>query len=276
VKRPDYTSKANYTVSNHLSRLRVVILTPTNAPVERAAPVLLLHEITGVSPACLDFAERLANAGPFVVYIPQLFGGINEPGSWPTIRNFINVSFNCRWRTVVSGSTSPAFRDIPPLVQRIASAHSNRKLGVIGMCLTGSWPLALMTDSAVQIAVICQPAVPFVPCTANRRRDLALCEADLRPGVERIRQEHLTLLGVRFSNDSKSTAERLWNVRDLLGSRGRFVDATIAPQEYSTNMPANAHSVFTAHFADECGRPFPATQRRFDQLVDEFRAALFR
>lgn len=43
-------------------------------------PLLLLHEITGVTPDTLEYAETLS--ADFIVYVPHLVGPFNWPESW--------------------------------------------------------------------------------------------------------------------------------------------------------------------------------------------------
>ena len=45
-------------------------------------------------------------------------------------------------------------------VCRRVSEHARGPVGVIGMCLTGAFPLALLGEG-VQAAVLCQPTLPF-------------------------------------------------------------------------------------------------------------------
>jgi Dienelactone hydrolase family len=251
--------------------LREVIVVRPKTPSTNDRPVLLLHEITGLSPACLHFAERLAERGSFVVYMPRMFGRTNEDSTWAVVRNFVRVIVDPDWWVLRSGHTPAAYREMPALVEKISAENHAADVGVIGMCLTGSWPLALLAEPRVKIGALCQPAVPLPAWTEKRRRDLALSETNLRAAGERIQRDQLTVLGFRFCGDGKSTPERFWRVADLCGTRGRFVDGTICYSNYHGAVAADAHSVFCGDYLDDTNHP---TRQRLDLLISEFRQAL--
>ena len=257
-------------VITHWGKSEVMVVR-SKTTATNARPVLLLHEITGLSPACLDFAGRLAERGPFVVYLPRLFGRTNESGTWSVVRNFVRVIVGSDWRALRSGHTPSAYREMPALVEKISAEHQGADVGVIGMCLTGSWPLALMAEPRVKIGALCQPAVPLPTWTKKRRRDLALSESDLSAASERIQRDGLTVLGFRFCGDNKSTPERFWRVAELCGARGRFVDGTICYHEWHGAVAADDHSVFCGQYSDATNHP---TRQRLELLIKEFREAL--
>lgn len=269
-------SAVPFCVRRDLSALDVVVVKPTNALLASLVPIILLHEITGVSPECLDFAGRLSTNG-FVVYIPRFFGGVNQPGVAREKWNFVRVSFiDCRWRFFWGGITSTPYRKISPLIERVHAQHPDRKVGVIGMCLSGSWPVALMQNTNVQIGAVCQPAVPWPAYPGYRRRNLGLSHKDLAPGLARIRKDRLTVLGFRFEKDPKSTDERLRYIAGKIQPEGRFVDGTIRKCAYPGDLPDKAHSVFTGYYLNQDDKSYAVTSNAFHTLVHEFREALLR
>lgn len=50
--------------------------------------VILMHELPGMIPECVDLARRLAEAN-FTVYLPLLFGEANSPLSVPKILQYV-------------------------------------------------------------------------------------------------------------------------------------------------------------------------------------------
>lgn len=257
-------------VRTNLGKREVIVVRP-KTPSTNDRPVLLFHEITGLAPACLNFAGRLAERGSFVVYMPRLFGRTNESGRWPVFRNFVRVIAGSDWRALRSGHTPAAYREMPALVEKISAENQGADVGVIGMCLTGSWPLALLAEPRVKIGALCQPAVPLPTITKKRRRDLALSETNLSAASERIQRDGLTVLGFRFCGDDKSTPERFGRVAELCGARGRFVDGTICYHDWHGAVAAGDHSVFCGQYSDAANHP---TRQRLGLLISEFRQAL--
>jgi dienelactone hydrolase len=121
---------------------------------EGVPAVLLLHEIGGVTPETLELAARLSQEG-YTVYVPVLFGEVGVRKPLGLVSLCLGHDFNC----VKSSVSPPAHELLTKLLPAIAERHS--KIGVIGMCLTGNFPLLLMQHPAVNAAVLSQPALPF-------------------------------------------------------------------------------------------------------------------
>jgi dienelactone hydrolase len=135
----------------------------------------------------------------------------------------------------------------------IPAHHPDSKIGVIGLCLTGTWLLTLARYSQVYALAICQPAVPIWFKTDHRRRALGLAPEGLAPGVQRIQAERIPVIAFRFQKDSLSTDERLESIRTLLGPNVPYVKDTICSNEYPRELPANAHSVFVGQYLNKDG-----------------------
>src|SRR5262249_47573943 len=125
--------------------------------------VVLLHEIPGLSCADIALACRIAAHG-FSVYAPLFFG---KPGEDRSVHNLVGQcvlpsDFNCShpWRT------SKAVRWVQDWISHGLPCESGaqcgaNRIGVVGMCMTGSMPLALLPFDSVQAAVLCQPVFPW-------------------------------------------------------------------------------------------------------------------
>ena len=108
-----------------------------------------------------------------------------------------------------------------PWLRRLLTdvVRDGRPCGVVGMCMTGGFALALAVDPAVRAAVVAQPAVPLyqlgtrvpLPGKERRKADLGLSPATQDMLRSRLRDDPACLRarGYRFSADPLSPAERL-------------------------------------------------------------------
>lgn len=194
-----------------------------------AGPVImLLHEMPGMSLSNLALAQCLGREG-FSVYLPLLFG---EPGQARFLGGYFQScatdGFNCSSPDGGSAILNPLRETRARIVQR-----SGAPVGIIGMCLTGAFPLALLGDG-VAAAVLCQPTLPFNTLLMRpigaQRRSLGLGEADL----ERARQFDVPLLAMRYRNDSLCPRERFGVLRRLAPSRIASLEVDDPPDGHST------------------------------------------
>ena len=79
------------------------------------------------------------------------------------------------------------------------------------------------------------------------------------------------MLGLRFSHDATSPAERFETLRRELGDR--FIAVEIDSSKGNPHgIPKGAHSVLTEHLVDEPGHP---THDALQQVLDLFKRKLF-
>src|SRR5262245_64644473 len=110
---------------------------------ERASgsAVILLHELPGISPDDMQFARRIANQG-FTVYLPLLFGEVGQ-------NNFISGYFqSCvygEFECSKKSTSSPALKWLQTLRDQVINI-SGKPIAIIGMFLTGVFPLALLGE----------------------------------------------------------------------------------------------------------------------------------
>ncbi len=192
------------------------------------AAVLLLHEMTGLSPGTLALAQCLGRKG-YSVYLPVLFG---EPGESRPIRGYFPSCASARFAcsSPEGGSTI-----VSPLRETVGKIHkhSGAPIGIIGMCLTGAFPLALLGDE-VSAAVLCQPTLPFnilfMRPVGAQKRPLGLTEAEL----ERARQASTPLLALRYRNDTLCPRERFYALRRLMPDGAVFLQIDDPPDGHSS------------------------------------------
>jgi dienelactone hydrolase len=165
---------------------------------ERAdPPILLLHELPGLLPETVQFADSLVERH-YRVYMPLFFGTF---GRDTPLRGLITAcggrNFNC-----VSTRESRIVPKLRMLRDRIAASHRGQKLGIIGMCLTGGMPLALASPDVAAV-VMSQPAIPF-PLTTAQRRSLGVSEQSLAAA----KASGVFVLRIRFDQDCLVPRER--------------------------------------------------------------------
>jgi len=106
-------------------------------------------------------------------------------------------------------------------------------IGIIGMCLTGTFPLALLREG-VSAAVLCQPTRPFNPFflrpVGAQKRALGLAQSD----IERARQFDLPFLALRYKSDRLCPRERFQTLREQFPGRMAAIEIDGEPQGHST------------------------------------------
>lgn len=120
-------------------------------------PVILLHELPGLSSQTLHYAKSLSS--DFRVYVPLLFGTPNQSSAF---RGSISFRTNGEWtpRSELAGN-SHIVKWLQHVTTQIQERHPGQSIGVIGNCLTGAIPLALLNNTAVTAVVLAQPALPL-------------------------------------------------------------------------------------------------------------------
>jgi len=224
--------------------------------------VIVIHEIPGITPPVADFSRKLVTAG-FTVFMPSLFG---TPGRKRTTaytlstiaRACISKEFHC----MALDKPSPITGWLRALARDVHSELGGPGVGVVGMCLTGGFGLAMMVEPAVVAPVLSQPATPF-PIGAKRKGSLGLSNADWTRVEQRI-EEGCAVMGLRFTHDAAVPAKRFATLREHLGDN--FIAVEIDSSEGNEHgISANAHSVLTEDLIDEPGHP---TQEALAKTVE--------
>jgi dienelactone hydrolase len=180
-------------------------------------PVLLLHEISGLTDADLAVATTISKYG-YTVLAPLMFGKPGGDGSFAKGLKVCGASqFNCR----AGKAGSP---HVKWLRQLVADARrrwpAGRGLGVVGMCLTGAFPIPLLRDPSVTAAVLCQPTLPFNLFTRfgwfTDEAALAVSPEDLEYARTR---STAPLLGIRFQGDWRCRPPRFEHLATAFGKR---------------------------------------------------------
>jgi dienelactone hydrolase len=198
-------------------------------PVYRAGAgpaVIVIHEIPGIHPGMIIFAQRLLEAG-YRVYLPSLFGRPGEPfGAGPLLRSMLRVCVS-REFAILADRTSPVATWLRALAAAAHRECGGPGVGAIGMCVTGGFALAMAVEPAVLAPVVSQPGLP-APITTAKRAAVGLDATDLAQVKERTHRG-LCVLGLRFSADRGCPAERFATLRRELGGAFEAIEVDSSP-----------------------------------------------
>ena len=222
--------------------------------------VVLLHEVPNPYPEVFELALRLVNTG-YQVFLPVLFGTPNQPFS--TRRAVSHISRLCIQRefaVFASNRSSPVTDWVRSLCLEIQREKQQDGIGLIGMCLTGNFALALLAEPWMLAPVLSQPSLPF-PISSRLSKGLHVDDSVLKQAKKR---PDLQILGFRFTHDFLCPKARFQTLRDTFGTRFQGIEINSGPfNGYS--IPLSAHSVLTKDFVNEQGHP---TQEAFRKMVD--------
>ncbi len=232
--------------------------------------VLVLAEMPGITPSVIDFADRVVALGCTAV-LPHLFG---IPGAGmtlgTTLRAMPPACVSKEFSAWATGKTSPIVAWCKALASHEHERCGGPGVGVVGMCFTGNFALAMLPDASVVAPVMSQPSLPL-GFTRKARASLYLSPDDLTKVQDRMAAEpDLCVLGLRFTADKLVPAARFAHLREALGDR--FVGVEIDSSKGNPHgIPRMAHSVLTEHLVDEPGHP---THDALEQVLDLFRTRL--
>jgi dienelactone hydrolase len=238
--------------------------------------VIVIAEIPGITPKVIEFARRAEALGCTIV-LPHLFG---DPGRDPykggaksavpyVLSSIVPACISRDFAAFATGKTSPVIDWLRALARSYHEECGGPGVGVVGMCFTGGFALAMMADAPVLAPVLSQPSLPL-PLGKARKRALGLSDSDLAKVQEKCAAQDLTVLGLRFTGDRAVPAERFAHLREALGDKFVGVEIDSSKGNPYGHRPG-AHSVLTEDLQDEPGTP---TRAALDQVLDLFRSRL--
>src|SRR5438105_8653061 len=228
--------------------------------------VIVISEIPGITPNVADFGRRVAAIGCTAV-LPHVFGVPGKPASpGYAMKTFAGACISREFSAFALRRASPITVWLRELARSAHQECGGPGVGVVAMCFTGGFALAMMVDETVLAPVLSQPSVPF-PVSKAHRRDLGLSDDDLATVKERCQtEEDLCVLGLRFTHDRAAPPERFQRLRDELGDKFVSVEIDSSPGN-PHGHPRAAHSVLTEHLQDQPGTP---TRDALDKVLELF------
>ncbi|MEA2182844.1 MAG: hypothetical protein QOF69_2029 [Solirubrobacteraceae bacterium] len=231
--------------------------------------VLVIHEVPGITPAVLAFADRVAELGCTAV-LPSLLGkpggGARDPRR--LVSAFGRLCISREFNYFALRQASPVTEWLRALGRQEHERCGGPGIGVVGMCFSDGFALAMMVDDDVLAPVLSQPSLP-VGLTCAHRRDLGISHEALVRVKERA-AAGTCVLGLRFTWDSLVPAERFARLRNELGDAFVGVEIDSSPGN-SHGIPLWAHSVLTEDLNDAPGHP---TRAALEQVLQLFRTRL--
>ncbi len=249
------------------------------------SPLLINHGLGGLNPATLEWARALGDHG-WKVYLPLLDSDFAMCNlflhKWRMLKSGI-------WETHDLNSSGQVLGDMEALADWISKRHNGKKIVAVGNCLTGAFPLALLSRQSVKTAVLCQPALPakstlqalfHLPQSVEKRRAFGIPEAEMEASLQSLKKDSSKhLYGFHYFQDAFAPMDKFLSLHEELARRGiggKFRPIVIVPEtsdlnerwweRMTTTTPVSLvrpHPTLTG--SDEPDRT--RLRARFDQLV---------
>lgn len=236
--------------------------------------VLVITELPGISPQVLGFADMVVASGCTAI-LPDLFGvagkdflSLSRPARLAyALTTVVKVCISREFTTFASGRSSPVVERLRRLAAKEHERCGGPGVGVVGMCFTGGFALAMAVDPRVLAPVLSQPSSPSNFSRAHRYGIDSDAEA-MGVVADRCAKEGLQVLGLRFKGDPHVPADRFRYLKDKLGSG--FVAVELEQSQGNPNgaLPQR-HSVLTNDLIERPGEPTYEARERVLRLFQE-------
>ena len=212
--------------------------------------VIVIHEMPGLHPLVVRFADRVAAAG-MSVYCPSLFGTPGKPASagYALRTMFGAICIRREFHALASDHSSPICDWLRALARFAYSECGGQGVGAVGMCFTGGFALAMMTEPVVKAPVLSQPSLPLVMGSKTRAAAIGVSPKEIACARQRFADEDLSLIGLRFHGDDFVPDARFETYRREFGDRFEAIE--IDPKDARPDPRMAPHSVLTIHLKDD-------------------------
>jgi dienelactone hydrolase len=222
--------------------------------------VIIIHEMPGMHPLVVRFADHVAAAG-MTVFLPNLFG---KPGKPVTIgyalgEMFKGICIRREFDVWATDRSSPIVDWLRALARKVHGECGGRGVGAVGMCFTGNFALAMMTEPAVTAPVLSQPSLPLPTGSKKRAAAMGASDAEIRCAKKRFADENLSMLGLRFFGDGFVPDARFETYRKTFGDKFEAIELDAKD---ALPSPMQPHSVLTIHLDDRPGTPTKKVEER--------------
>ena len=232
--------------------------------------VIVIHEVFGFTRPTARFCRWVRDAG-FRVLAPVLVGKADASNKEEVgLPRLLSLCVSREIHVFAGGRSSPIVDWLKPLARDAHAQCGGKGAGVIGMCLTGGFALAMAVEPAVLAPVMAQPGLPS---GKKKTGELDVSDADMAAIRGRVDAEGYQVRGYRFEGDPLCPAARFQRLeRDL----GAGFEGFVLPQSagHPNGLKAKgraSHSVFTTDLIDAAGEP---TKQAAEDVIAFFRERL--
>ncbi|MEM7602807.1 MAG: hypothetical protein AAF357_15525 [Verrucomicrobiota bacterium] len=201
-------------------------------------PILLLHALNGISPSVLHWALEMESWG-YRVYVPSLYGDpIQGEPAYGCDNGIAAARFLSKmpeWNLSSTAHPGPIVDEVRSLAGEVSAREGHRDIAIIGNCLTGILPLAVLDEHFVRVAVLSQPAMPVMKLhqvlfrlqqSPAKQRALPLSDTHLDPILSAIHAHpEKRVIGFHYAHDPVAPIikfDQLHKAMERAGLSNRF------------------------------------------------------
>ncbi|HXC55414.1 MAG TPA: dienelactone hydrolase family protein [Rhizomicrobium sp.] len=229
--------------------------------------VIVIHEMPGLHPLVVRFADRVAEAG-MTVFLPSLFGQPGRPVSpgYALGEMFKGICIRREFNVWSKDQSSPIVDWCRALARKAHGECGGKGVGAVGMCFTGNFALAMMTEPSVVAPVLSQPSLPL-GFSAAAKAAMGVSPAEIACARRRFEDESLSMMGLRFKGDPLVTAARFQTFKDTFGDKFEAVE--LEDKDAAPAPGFGPHSVLTLNLVD--GDPDGMTRQTERRVIAFFK-----
>jgi len=227
--------------------------------------VIIIHEMPGLHPLVIRFADRVAAAG-MTVLCPSLFGDAGRPvtAGYGLRSMFKGVCISREFNAWATDRSSPIVDWLRALAAKAHAECGGKGVGAVGMCFTGGFALAMMTEPVVVAPVLSQPSQPIFGKTKATVIDVS--DGEIACAKKRFAEEDLSMIGLRFKSDALVPDGRFETLKAEFGDKFEAIE--LNDEDALQGTPMKPHSVLTLHLDD---RPGTATKKVEERVIAFFK-----
>ena len=212
--------------------------------------VIVIHEMPGLHPHVIRFADHVAAAG-MTVFCPVLFGVAGRPATHPggMLTMLGGMCIRREFHAWAADRSSPIVDWLRALAREVHGECGGKGVGAVGMCFTGGFALAMMTETSVVAPVLSQPSLPMVVGNAARAATIDASPAEIACAKKRFAEEDLSMIGLRFYGDPFVPDARFETLKREFGDRFEAIE--LDPKDAAPGPLKNPHSVLTSNLAED-------------------------
>jgi dienelactone hydrolase len=212
------------------------------------------------------FADRVAAAG-MTVFCPSLFGQPGRPvtRAYAVTTAVTTICMRREFAVWAQNRSSPIVDWLRALAAHARAECGGKGVGAVGMCFTGNFALAMMTEPSVTAPVLSQPSLPIGKAGAAA---LGVSPAEIACARRRFEKEDLTMIALRFHGDPLVPGARFDTLKADFGDALEAIEIAAEDGVQGTGMAP--HSVLTLHLVDD--DPEGPTKRAEERVIAFFKA----